>query len=196
MIAATVVFALAGCSSAPDRTEIVQDQLEAEQMKADTAQDKAEIKLASVPDWVLNPPQSDASGVYGVGIGESRKLNVAIKKAGLNAQYELAKGFGQELAGNEKSYTKDGSAGSVDDYVQLIDSIVNTVPINGYEVVESDVAIIAGKYTSYKLLRLTYEQFEKGMNSVKTASTEQKIKNEFNDLHKRLDKLKNEKTAL
>lgn len=188
--AATAILALAGCSSTPDRAEVIQYQLEAEQIKADAAQDKAEKQLASIPDWVLNPPKSDATGVYGVGIGESRKLNVSIKKASLNAQFELAKGFGQELAGNEKSYTKDGSAGSVDDYTQLIDSIVSTVPINGYETVDSKVAVMDGKYTSYKLLRLTYEQFEKGMNAAKIATTDQKIKGEFNDLYERLDKLK------
>lgn len=34
--------------------------------------------LSTVPSWVLTPPKSDELGVYGVGIGESKKLDLAI----------------------------------------------------------------------------------------------------------------------
>ena len=185
-----LAFVLVGCSSTPTQTDLAKDQAKAEAVKMDAAQKVAEQTLDSLPNWVVNPPKSDSVGVYGVGIGQSKKLDVSMKKGNLNAQYELAKSFGQVLSGNERSYTKDSSLGSTDDFTQLIDSIVAEVPVNGYEVVENKVVAMNGEYTNYTLLRLTYDQFSKGLSAAKQDSTDQKIKAEFNDLYERLDSLK------
>lgn len=185
-----LAFILAGCSSTKTATEITQDQLRSNELKSDAQQEKAEKALASLPSWVLTPPKPDENGVYGVGIGQSKKLDVSMKKSNLNAQYELAKSFGQAMAGNERSYTKDGNTGEVSDYTQLIDSIVATVPINGYEAIKSDVVVSDGKYTTYTLIYLPYAQFERSIGAAKQASTDDKIKGEFNDFYERLDSLK------
>ncbi|MGR5178834.1 hypothetical protein [Vibrio mediterranei] len=185
-----IALVLAGCASEPTQTSIAKDQIEANKVIANAEQKRAEATLSQLPAWVVNPPKSDATGVYGVGIGESKKLDVAMKKGSLNAQYELAKSFGQVLSGNEKSYTKEGSAGTVDDFIQLIDSIVAEVPVNGYEVIENKVVALDGKFTNYTLMRLTYEQFGKGLTVAEQKSTDEKIKSEFNDLYQRLDSIK------
>lgn len=185
-----LAFALAGCSSTPTRTDLAIDQANANAVKTNAAQKVAEKTLDNIPDWVINPPKSDALGVYGVGIGQSKKLDVSMKKGSLNAQYELAKSFGQVLSGNERNYTKDSSLGSTDDFTQLIDSIVAKVPVNGYEVVENKVVAMNGEYTNYTLLHLTYDQFGKGLSATKQESTTQKIKEEFNDLYERLEAIK------
>lgn len=181
---------LVGCSSAPDKYDIAKDQLKAEELKNNAAQEAAESLLASVPNWVLNPPKSDDTGVYAVGMGDSKRLDVAMKKANLNAQFELAKSFGQELSGNERSYVKDGNAGELNDFTQLIDSIVAQVPINGYEVVESEAVVIDGKFNYYTLMRLSYEQFGKGMSAAQKASANEFINAEFSDLYQRLEAMK------
>lgn len=185
-----LAFVLAGCSSTPTRTDLAIDQAKANAVKMGAAQKAAEKALDNIPDWVINPPKSDALGVYGVGIGQSKKLDVSMKKGSLNAQYELAKSFGQVLSGNERNYTKDSSLGSTDDFTQLIDSIVAKVPVNGYEVVENEVVAMNGEYTNYTLLHLTYEQFGKGLSAAKQDSTTKKIKEEFNDLYERLEAIK------
>jgi hypothetical protein len=187
---AALALLLVGCSSTPTKTDIAIDQAKADAVKMDAAQEVAEQTLESVPSWVINPPKSDAVGVYGVGIGQSKKLDVSMKKGSLNAQYELAKSFGQVLSGNERSYTKDGAAGSTDDFTQLVDSIVAEVPVNGYEVIENKVVAMNGEYTNYTLLRLTYDQFGKGLDLAQQESTDTKIKSEFNDLYDRLESLK------
>jgi hypothetical protein len=187
---AALALLLVGCSSTPTKTDIAIDQAKADAVKMDAAQEVAEQTLESVPSWVINPPKSDAVGVYGVGIGQSKKLDVSMKKGSLNAQYELAKSFGQVLSGNERSYTKDGAAGSTDDFTQLVDSIVAEVPVNGYEVIENKVVAMNGEYTNYTLLRLTYDQFGKGLELAQQESTDTKIKSEFNDLYDRLESLK------
>ena len=187
---AALALLLVGCSSTPTKTDIAIDQAKADAVKMDAAQEVAEQTLESVPSWVINPPKSDAVGVYGVGIGQSKKLDVSMKKGSLNAQYELAKSFGQVLSGNERSYTKDGAAGSTDDFTQLVDSIVAEVPVNGYEVIENKVVAMNGEYTNYTLLRLTYDQLGKGLELAQQESTDTKIKSEFNDLYDRLESLK------
>lgn len=185
-----LALVLAGCASEPTQTSIAKDQIEANKVIANAEQKRAEATLSQLPAWVVNPPKSDATGVYGVGIGESKKLDVAMKKGSLNAQYELAKSFGQVLSGNERSYTKDGAAGSTDDFTQLIDSIVAEVPINGYEVIENKVVALDGKFTNYTLMRLSYDQFTSGLKVAEQKSTDEKIKSEFNDLYQRLDSIK------
>lgn len=185
-----LALVLAGCASEPTQTSIAKDQIEANKVIANAEQKSAETTLSQLPTWVVNPPKSDAIGVYGVGIGESKKLDVAMKKGSLNAQYELAKSFGQVLSGNERSYTKDGVVGTADDFTQLIDSIVAEVPINGYEVIENKVVALDGKFTNYTLMRLSYDQFERGMSNAKQVSTDERIKGEFYDLYERLESLK------
>ncbi|MEZ8577893.1 hypothetical protein AB6C82_24030 [Vibrio splendidus] len=127
LIAAAGILTLSGCSSTPTATEMAKDQLKAEKIQTSAAQDKAEKELSNIPDWVLNPPQNDPTGVYGIGIGESSKLNMAIKKSTLNAQFELAKAFNQEMTGNEKSYSQEGAGGLTEQYTQLIDTIVDAM---------------------------------------------------------------------
>ena len=179
---------LAGCSSTPTAQDTTKDQLKAEQLKADAAQEKAEKHIANVPEWVLKQPKPDATGVYGVGQGESKKLDIAMKKANLNAQFELAKHFAQELSGNEQSYAQENNAGVSEQYTQLIDNIVDSVPVNGYSVVSQEIVAIDGKYSAFLLLKLPYEEFNAVLEKQKSQAKSAEIKQAFSDLEKRLEK--------
>jgi hypothetical protein len=44
-----------------------------------------------MPSWAANVPRPDGTGVYALGIAESDKVQIAIKKAQLQAQYGLPK---------------------------------------------------------------------------------------------------------
>lgn len=189
-IAVSGLVALSGCSSTPTATEIAQDQLQAEKIVNDVKQEKAEKELSNIPDWVLNPPQNDTTGVYGIGIGESSKISMAIKKATLNAQFELAKAFNQEMSGNEKSYSQDSGNGITEQYTQLIDTIVDSVPMSGYVTVKQEAVTNGGKYTVYKLMKLTYKQFQKTLSSTNIESTNKDIDHAFQVLQERLEKRK------
>lgn len=186
MLLLASVLVLAGCSSTPTAQDATKDQLKAEQLKADAAQTKAEKYIANVPEWVLKQPKPDATGVYGVGQGESKKLDIAMKKANLNAQFELAKNFGQELSGNEQSYTQENNAGVTDQYTQLIDNIVDSVPVNGYSVVSQEIVAIDGKYSAFLLLKLPYEEFNAVLEKQKAQAKSEEIKEAFAHLEKRL----------
>ncbi|TOD43642.1 hypothetical protein [Vibrio parahaemolyticus] len=141
---------LAGCSTSPSTANLVQQQLETEQLRNEAVQAKAEKELSQVPEWVIAPPKNDDLGVFAVGIGESYKLNNAIKKSSLDGQYGLAKALKQEVSGNERSYSKDTGNSHTEQYTQLIDSLVDSVPVHGYDVVDQKIVVLDGKYHSYR----------------------------------------------
>lgn len=179
--------ALTGCSSTPTRTEIVQDELNAQSLQQKSEQEKAESILDSVPSWALEPPKPDSTGVYGVGIGESKKIQLAMQKASLNAQYELAKAIGQELSGNEQSYVKDTTYGTTEQFTQLIDSLVAEVPMHGFETIEQEVVVLNGQFTAYKLMKLPYDLLNKALESKENIQgQEQDIKEAFDSLQARI----------
>lgn len=189
-IAATLV--LSGCATTPPtNVEIAKDQLQAESIKNAHAQSKAEDVINAIPSWVLNPPKNDSTGVYAIGIGESRKLDTAMKKSSLNAQFELAKSFGQEMSGNEQSYTKDEGYKVSEQYKQLIDGIVDSVPMTGYQTIEHEVKTMDGKFLSYRLMKLSYEQINNTLKQQYDSKiTNEEMKEAFTELERRLDKRK------
>jgi len=186
LISLAVLLNLAGCSSNPDSADIALEQLKAESIIADAKQEKAEESLSTIPDWLILPPKNDDTGVYGVGIGESQKLDLAIKKAGLNAQYELAKSFSQVLSGNEKNYQREGSEQLTEQYTKVVDSLVVSVPLNGYETVQQKVHVIDGKFVAYKLIRLTYKRLAQSLKENQYGVHQEEIKAAFTELEKRL----------
>ena len=115
----SAVLALHGCASQKTADELAIEQAKASQiqLKADSqrqniAQEKAQNTLEQFPSWALQVPAPDATGVYAIGIGDSDKVPVAIKKAQLEAEYGLAKLYNQELAGSERSSQQDNGNGS------------------------------------------------------------------------------------
>ncbi|WGW01754.1 hypothetical protein QF117_13335 [Vibrio sp. YMD68] len=187
IISITTVTFLIGCSTQPNSADIALEQLEAQQRKNQAAQEKTEIFIEQVPRWVLNPPASDETGIYGVGIGQSKQLNFALQKANLSAQYELAKSIAQQLSGSEQSYAQDRLVDSTEQYTQLIDSLVAEVPLQGFETIDQKVAVLEGEITFYKLLKLPHEQMIKVLSSKSTTNDKQKeINKAFEMLQHRL----------
>lgn len=191
LVALVGMSILVGCAGSPSATDLAKDQLKAEQTIADAKQAKAAAALIELPDWVLNPPKNDLGGVYAVGIGESNTLRNAMKKAELDAMYELAKSLSQEIAGNEQSYSQDrASGGSVEQYTRLVDSIVDAVPLRGYSLVEQKVTPIDGTFTSYKLMRITYDDLQSALSHEKNKVVSEEAKQAFTELEARLAKRK------
>ncbi|ELA9367482.1 hypothetical protein QUN99_003372 [Vibrio parahaemolyticus] len=186
-VAALSTLILAGCASSPETAyDITKDELKAQELKTEVAEEKAAAVLASVPRWVINPPRPDESGVYGVGVGESSKVHLAMKKSNLNAQYELARSLGQELSGNEQSYVQDGLSSTIEQYTQVIDSLVSEIPVQGFEVVQQELVTLDGKFTSYQLMKLPYEQFNRALQSSRETSQKEEIQAAFSALQERI----------
>lgn len=201
LLAITITSVLTGCASNPTAQSIAKDEAKAFAVKAELAaekakikQDKAESYINNLPSWVLEPPKPDSEGVYGIGIAESESLNLAMKKARLNAQFELAKNYKQELSGSERSYEQDnGSTGGLTrEYTSLIDNLVDSVEVVGYRVIEQEVYPIDGKMNAFVLVKLPYDKYNEMLKNKKEESNDEKIKAAFDDLQQRLDKRQSE----
>ncbi|OCQ07868.1 LPP20 family lipoprotein [Vibrio parahaemolyticus] len=196
LVAASAGLSLAGCSNSPTSVDIAEREAKAQQVRQEAAANKIEQeqKLAkemvnSVPEWAISPPQPDSEGIYAVGMGDSQKLHTAIKKANLEAQYALAKAYQQELSGNERSYTQDnGNSGLTEQYTQLIDTLVDNVPVVGFRVIEQEVIPLQGRINAYVLVKLPYDQFNTMLQQKKSEAANTDIKNAFDELEIRLEK--------
>ncbi|MBW8191325.1 hypothetical protein K0504_09775 [Neiella marina] len=195
LLVALVGLGLSGCSTTPSeelyaqQLEIERLRAEAEQSRNEANQDRLEEQLELVPEWVLSPLRPDATGMYGVGISQSSNLNIALKKSRLQAEFELAKLYRQELSGSERSYEQDnGTTDTQEQYTSLIDKLVENVPVVGFDVVKQEVKPINGQYHAFVLLRLPYDEFNKVIQQQRLLSREDKISAAFDDLEKRLDK--------
>lgn len=174
------------CSSTPTNKSLVKEQLNIEKQRRNAAQDLAEQSLDAMPSWAMTAPRPDNTGVYAVGVAESDKVQIAIKKAQLQAQYGLAKIFNQELAGSEQMMQQDAGAGSISRYQSLIQSLVNYVPVVGFEVVKQEVKAVNGEFQAYTLLKLPYAEFNKALQSQKQQAQNTDMKQAFADLERRL----------
>lgn len=201
---AGVSMTLAGCSSTPTAADIAEREAEAQEVRRDAAiekmeheQEQIEDMMDAVPDWVITPLQSDSEGVYAVGIGKSKTLDTALKKASLQAQYALAKAYKQELSGNERSYVQENAnIGVTEQYTQLIDTLVDSVRVVGFRVIEQEVVPLQGKFNAYTLVKLPYEQFNTMLQQSKNETSSTDIRLAFKELEERLEKRRISREAL
>ena len=202
VLVSVVAGMLSACANSPaeDMAERMADVEEArmdiEQAREELEQEKREQEIDAAPDWVLTPPQPDATGMYGVGIAQSKRLSHGLKSARLQAEFALAGMYKQELSGSERAYEQGGSDGEVTTQTTfLIDKIVDAVPIVGYQVVEQVVKPIRGLNNIYVLLKLPYEQFNKVLAAEKAKALNKDVQIAFDDLERRLDKRRAQKQS-
>lgn len=191
------VTILSGCSSndIAERLEALENQREAnETARIEKATVKQQEEIDALPEWVLNPPVSDTTGFYGVGIAQSKQLNHSRRAARLQAEFELAKQTGQELSGSERSFEQGGASGEVNAQTTfLIDQIVDSIPVVGYQIVDQKLTTLNGQFHAYTLLKLPYEEFNKALQQLKNKSNNTYVQKQFDDLERRLSKRRTEK---
>lgn len=184
---------LSGCSSNPDKEftdrlaamEKAQQQRKAEKQAAEQSERKAEIKTA--PKWFLAPPESDGTGFYGVGYARSKHMGHALRAARLQAEFELAKMYRQELSGSERAFERGNTDGDVVTQTTfLIDKIVDAVPVVGYSVVEQNMVPLNGVFETFVLLKLPYDEFNKVLKSQREKELDHTVQAQFDDLERRL----------
>jgi hypothetical protein len=193
-LVALSLLALTGCSTTRSREDVVKDQIRAEEARAQAEAERAaqrqaqmEKQVRSVPKWALQAPKPDATGLYAVGMADSEQLALSLRKATLEAEFGLAKLYGQELSGSERNYTQDSSGQSPrHQYTALIDKLVERVSVVGFEVVEQTVAPIEGRYHAWVMLKLPYTEFNKVLQEQKARSTDASVQAAFADLERRL----------
>lgn len=197
MMTALLGLTLFGCSSSPTMTQLTQDSIAASQVRAEAnekaaqkRQEKMEDNLSQIPGWFLEVPKPDESGVYAVGEGISDKVRVAMKKAMLDAEFGLAKAYGQEISGSERSIVQDSNDETENSqYTALIDKLVSQTSVVGFETVHQEVKTIDGKYHAFVLLKLPHEHFNAVLKAQsRDKSNSKELRDQFKELERRLDK--------
>lgn len=176
LAALVAVGLLVGCSTQMTKKEIAEEQAEinemrakAEKQKMEYQQEQMEKELDAMPAWVTEPPRADSDGFYGVGIGKDKDLLNSVRKAKLQAQFDMAKTMRSELSG-EDTMTGSGTG----QYRYVINNFVNKVNLSGSEVIQQEIKPMNGEYTTYILMRLDFNQFDQLMARQKMEPDEQK----------------------
>ncbi|MHC1705864.1 MAG: LPP20 family lipoprotein [Tenuifilaceae bacterium] len=104
----------------------------------------------SVPDWYGNPPVSNKK-FYGVGVGTSKSMEIAEKKAKLEANLQLAEQVEPAKVKEIKTKTKSADGKIIEE--TIIREIVNT-SLSGVTQVKKVVTQKDDLYTIYVLVEM------------------------------------------
>ena len=148
--------------------------------------------IKSLPVWVVSHPGIDSSSVYGVGLARSSDLQTALRKSTLQAEFDVAKKYGQELSGSEKVYTSEHDEVSATSFKNLIENLVFEVSVTGYKVQERVVSPVDGKYEVATLINMPHEAFEKSIYVSKRKNKDAEMKAAFDDLDESLNRKRRE----
>ena len=188
------VVAVSACSTGAEKRAKERESLASLQEKIQERAEQRENKrkrafMEEVPEWAMEAPPADSSGVYAVGAGDSEKLSTAVRISDLQAQYGLASQLDAEMSGSERLFEEDRGGGKpVSRYRQLIDKLVAEVPIVGLEVVERQVIPIQGRYHAFVLLKMPYEQFNEVLQAKRDEAMGTSMEDAFKDLERRIEK--------
>jgi hypothetical protein len=199
-IVTLVASTLFACSSNDDVTQRIQELEDANKERIaaynEEQQEAREAELEIVPKWYLSPPDSDATGFYGVGYAKSKNLGHGLKAARLQAEFSLAKMYQQELSGSERAFERGDSEGNVTSQTTfLIDKIIDAVPVVGYQVVEQKMTPLNGVYEAFVLLKLPYDEFNRILQDQKKGEIDNTVQQAFDDLERRLTSRRAQKEA-
>ena len=186
--------ALGACSTAAEKRAKERESVSELQEKIQERSERRENKrkqafINEVPEWAMEAPPADSSGVYAVGAGDSDKLTTAVRIADLQAQYGLASQLDAEISGSERLFEEDRGAGKpLSRYRQLIDKLVAEVPVVGLEVVEKEVIPLQGRYHAFVLLKMPYEAFNNVLQAKRAEAAGSSMDEAFDDLERRIEK--------
>lgn len=186
----TITSIILGCTTDP--TYDIQQVETNRQQAIEIQNEHLETHLDTVPGWVLSPPKPNGISFYAIGMGKSADFNIAVKKSKLEAEFELAKTYSQELSGNEKIYARDQFNTTMDSYTIVVEKLIKRVPVVGYSIERQQVVVSNGAYNAYVLLRMPHEQFSALLRQQKEEAASLEIAKAFEDLDRKLNAITKE----
>ncbi len=192
LLIAITVLTVSACSSNGIHEKIEQIEV-AHQKQVDKKTEKMDQLINSIPDWYLDVPQSDSTGVFGVGYGSSNKPPFALKAAEIRAKFDVAKSFKQLISGQERSYENQTLDSNLETQINmLIDSIVEEVSVAGAQRVKRELYNVDGVANAYVLVKMPYEEYNRAIQSLRAKTVEEKVSVAFDELEKRLQNRKSD----
>ncbi|NQV16048.1 LPP20 family lipoprotein [bacterium] len=83
-----------------------------------------------LPDWYINTPDEDDTYIYSVGMGESRKMDLAIDKAKQAGKVELSERISAKVQSQVKSFTQEAGMSEDTQIMEFYQSTSKTVTNN------------------------------------------------------------------
>jgi hypothetical protein len=152
LLVSIIAVALSGCASDPV-ADYVKKQADASEARTELMSES----IAAAPDWYVNPPTSDDSGVYAVATSKSSDLQYSREMAILQAEYSIAKTINNEVSGKERLHRSQANSGFNSTADQTVVKNVAAAEVLGYRVVQQEVRAEMGMYVSYVLIHMPYE---------------------------------------
>ncbi|WP_435277320.1 hypothetical protein ACMAZF_20440 (plasmid) [Psychrobium sp. nBUS_13] len=181
----STILIASGCSSIADKQADIAN--EAIEQRLEQLKDS----LAQVPDWYLEVPKPDATGVYGVGFGEANKVHYSLKLSEQRAKFDLATQIKQVFTGQDRTYEQlNTDADLSSQSTSLIDAVVDSVPLSGVERVKREVFVVGTKVHAYSLLKMPYSQYNKLLSEAQSIESNSAMDAAFEKMYSQINKQK------
>ncbi|WP_435000114.1 hypothetical protein ACRZ5S_22280 (plasmid) [Vibrio scophthalmi] len=197
-LTAAITTALLGCSSQPNHAMQAQQIAEA---KLEQSIERVDETISTMPNWYLNTPESNDMGFYAAGTGASSTIEMAVTKARINSEFELAKKYKQIISGVERSYSSEVTNSQTDSSKvvttteQTIDKLVANAQLSNYKIEETKVLREGSKYRVYLLTFINYDQNNDGSDEL-YREVKSEAREAFQDLERRVDKVTEQSTQI
>jgi hypothetical protein len=92
-----------------------------------------------LPEWYINTPEEDDTFIYAVGMGESRKMDIAINKAKQSGTVELSQRISANVKSQVRSFTQEAGMNEdtqVMDFYQSTSETVTNNTLNGVSILK------------------------------------------------------------
>ena len=162
---ALVVSGLAGCASTkPNATTSAVEESRVKSAQADATlsspsstvtQSRRDDRMASAPDWFLNPPKADRM-LFASSTAVSADMQLALEKAVLNAQHSLASQLSNAVSGQMKSFALERGVSDLDaisaETEKVIREQVSEVNLGGYAREKTEIFAVNDGFRAFVLL--------------------------------------------
>ena len=153
---------LSACASDP--------YLKRAELERERRVDAVETTLDQAPDWMIDPPKSEAA-IYSSGTSSSGDYPMAVHKAKADAYAKICMTAGGRASQRTKIYKADSADTSAEISEMIIRTACKEVDVTGVEVAEKKIVQQGDKFRVYVLVALPLGD----ANILKTQKDKQKI---------------------
>lgn len=123
-----------------------------------------------LPDWFISPPEEDDTFIYAAGMGESRKMELAMDKAKQAGKVELSERIAATVQSQVKNFTQEAGMTENTQIVEFYQSTSKTVTnntLNGVTVIKRyPYEKKGGTWVAYVLLGLKKDAIDTAVVNV------------------------------
>jgi len=156
---------------------------------------KPKAKMGDVPDWYLNPPQTE-DAVYEAGDAAKQSMGLAKEAADARARDAIARALETKVENMLKNFMQESGVGEDAEALEFTSSVskqVSNKVLRGCEIVKREMKTEGTQYHAYSLAKynlnsLVQETMDEARRQ-KALYNEAKANLSFDDLEKEIQKL-------